>query len=294
MSAKGLIVTRKTSYRVYEIMRLEEECRRRGVGLEVVYYEDFGIRLAGNKVKFEYKKNEIELDDYDFAFFRPAIISEKINLKDLKKMLIEEMVKLGVRVVNGKSFIEHLTLGKLEQQKIFGENEIAFVESWYGLGEFERLKESDYPVVIKVLHGSQGIGVYLAKNKEDVDKIVGRHGAHRLMIQRFLPGARDYRVLVVGGEAVGVMERSAGDTGFLTNISAGGSGRGVELSDDLKKIAERVAEVFGLDYCGVDIMYDEHGLGRVLEVNRHAKYVGFEKNTQINVTGKLVDFFVAE
>jgi RimK family alpha-L-glutamate ligase len=107
--------------------------------------------------------------------------------------------------------------------------------------------------------------------------------------QKCLPTRWDLRIIVLGGKAIGAMKRSAKQDEFRSNYSLGGSVEVWDLGDNDKQLAEKVAKVCGLDYCGVDIMKDDEGNSYILEVNRQCQFKGFEESTQINVAKLVVE-----
>jgi len=93
---------------------------------------------------------------------------------------------------------------------------------------------------------------------------------------------------------LGAMRRSATGKEFRSNYSLGGRVEKWELSETDRNLAEKVAKVCGLDYCGVDIMKDEEGNSYVLEVNRQCQFKGFEESTGINVAREVVKLMSKE
>jgi ribosomal protein S6--L-glutamate ligase len=110
--------------------------------------------------------------------------------------------------------------------------------------------------------------------------------------QKCLPTRWDLRIIVLDGKAIGAMKRSAVGDEFRSNFSLGGNVEYWDLSKIDREIAEKVARVCGLDYCGVDIMKNEEGDSFVLEVNRQCQFQGFEKSTGINVAKLVVEMFL--
>ncbi len=141
-----------------------------------------------------------------------------------------------------------------------------------------------FPLVAKKSYGSFGVGVQLVHGYPELREIEGAwlHTPH--FYQRYVAAAagRDIRVLVVGGKALGGMERRAQAGEFRSNIELGGVGRRVTLTRAMQESAERAAGALGLDYCGVDLMEDERGV-LLCEVNSNAFFEGFEEATGIDV-----------
>ena len=171
-----------------------------------------------------------------------------------------------------------------------------------------------YPVIVKHERGYQGKSVRKFNNWEEVERWLNKIDEKNLgmyLWQKFLPGGWDLRVIVLDGKALGAMKRSARGDEFRSNYSLGGAVEKWELSEEDTKLAEKVAKVCGLDYCGVDIMkgpkspsptnvgvspFEERGSYKeenyesyVLEVNRQCQFKGFEEATGINVAKAVVE-----
>lgn len=141
-----------------------------------------------------------------------------------------------------------------------------------------------FPLVVKTSYGSFGAGVYLAKDERELQSLANRflRVPHLYQAYEKESAGRDLRVIVVGGKAVGAMERRAQDGEFRSNIELGGVGKGVDLDENARAVAERAATALGLDYCGVDLLLTARG-AVVCEVNSNAFFEGFESATGVNV-----------
>lgn len=150
-----------------------------------------------------------------------------------------------------------------------------------------------YPIVIKEVYGSMGNGVHIAKNPQDLTLLRSKLIKTPHLYQKFIGlGGRDIRVIVIGGKAIGAMER-INDKDFRSNVELGGVGVNYELSEELRKISEEVSKVLNLDYCGVDILV-ENGKYYISEVNSNAFFKGFEKATGINVAKAYAEYLVSK
>lgn len=150
-----------------------------------------------------------------------------------------------------------------------------------------------FPMVIKECYGSMGKGVYLAKNKRQLKKIVAAVKVKPHLYQRYY-GKRfgtDVRVIVIGGKVVASMERY-NDKDFRSNVYKGGKGRVIELKEGFKNLAENVAKILKLDYCGVDILYGDGGEPIVCEVNSNAFFNGIENVTGVNVAKAYAQYVI--
>ena len=141
-----------------------------------------------------------------------------------------------------------------------------------------------FPLVAKKSYGSFGVGVELVHGMPELQNIEEEWLYIPHFYQRYIAesSGRDIRVIVVGGKALGGMERVAQKGEFRSNIELGGIGRKVELTEAEKAAAERAAKTLGLDYCGVDILQTVQG-PLICEVNSNAFFEGFEKATGIPV-----------
>lgn len=126
------------------------------------------------------------------------------------------------------------------------------------------------PVICKTVYGSQGAGVSILETPRTANTVLESFFKSEINVklQRYIEGgSKDIRAIVVGNEVVVAMERTANKGDFRANISKGGSGRKIELSDDDKSICVRSAKALGMDFAGVDIMKDKDGNSFVIEVN---------------------------
>lgn len=148
-----------------------------------------------------------------------------------------------------------------------------------------------YPVVVKEVFGSMGKGVYLAKNRNELFILREKLLAVPHLYQKFIGnGGRDIRVIVIGGKAVGAMQR-INDGDFRSNLQLGGHGENFSLTKSVQELAERVAKVLNLDYCGIDVLQDGDK-NFVCEVNSNAFFKGFSRVTGIDVAKLYVDYLV--
>ena len=149
------------------------------------------------------------------------------------------------------------------------------------------------PVIIKLIRGTQGVGVIILESKQSAESTVDafwRLGRH-MLIQQYIIESRgtDVRVIIVDGEVVAGYKRVAKYGEFRSNIHKGAIGEPIELSDEHREIAKKSAIVLGLGVAGVDILESAQGL-MVLEVNASPGIEGIEKATQINVGEKIVAY----
>jgi ribosomal protein S6--L-glutamate ligase len=149
------------------------------------------------------------------------------------------------------------------------------------------------PVVIKLLEGTQGLGVVLAENKKAAQSVIEAfHGIHaRIIVQEFIKEARgsDIRAFVVDGEVVGAMKRQARQGEFRSNLHRGGTATLVKLSRAERATAIAAAKKLGLGIAGVDMLPSNRG-PLIVEVNSSPGLEGIEGATQVDIAGKIIEY----
>ncbi|MFC5526363.1 30S ribosomal protein S6--L-glutamate ligase [Rhodanobacter ginsengisoli] len=149
------------------------------------------------------------------------------------------------------------------------------------------------PVVIKLLEGTQGIGVVLADTPRSAKSVVEAfRGANvNILVQEFIKeaGGADIRALVIGGKVVAAMQRQGAAGEFRSNLHRGGSARSIKITPEERSTAIRAAKAMGLNVCGVDMLRSNHG-PVVMEVNSSPGLEGVEKATGIDVAGQIIEF----
>ena len=151
------------------------------------------------------------------------------------------------------------------------------------------------PVVLKLLKGSQGVGVVLAKEQKSVAEACRPIWAldYDVIIQEFIPEScgQDIRVLVLGGQCIAAMRRWAGKNDFRSNIHQGGYAEKIKLPVKYQKLALRAARVSRLDLAGVDLIESRRG-PLIIEVNASPGFEELERVTGIKIAKKIIDFSV--
>lgn len=149
--------------------------------------------------------------------------------------------------------------------------------------------EIGYPVVVKKVYGSMGRGVFLAKNRAELEKLFNSLKLYPHLYQEYVGRGfgEDIRVITVGGRVAAAMRR-VNENDFRSNIESGGRGETVILTDKQREIAEKVSKSLGLVYAGVDII----GGDVLCEVNSNAFFKGIESVTGIDVADIYAKFLI--
>lgn len=145
-------------------------------------------------------------------------------------------------------------------------------------------KRLGFPLVAKKSFGSFGAGVRLVHGMPELLKTEEEwlHEPHFYQQYEYVSCGKDYRIIVIGGKAVGCMQRIAQAGEFRSNIELGGVGRKAAPDEQYLRAAELAAQTLGLDYCGVDLLETEDG-PVLCEVNSNAFFDGFEQVTGLDV-----------
>ena len=149
------------------------------------------------------------------------------------------------------------------------------------------------PCVIKLLEGTQGMGVILAETFSSAKSIIEAFSAANIniLVQEYIKeaGGSDIRAFVVGGDVVAAMKRTGRSGDFRSNLHRGGKAEGIKLSEDERHTAIRAAEILGLNVCGVDMLRSKRG-PVVIEVNSSPGIEGMEAATGVDIATSMIQF----
>jgi ribosomal protein S6--L-glutamate ligase len=153
------------------------------------------------------------------------------------------------------------------------------------------------PVIIKLLEGTQGIGVILADSTKIAEAIIEtlQSTKQNVLLQKFVAESkgRDIRALVVGDRVVAAMRRTAQGGEFRSNVHRGGQVEPVQLDESVQETAVRAAQILGLRIAGVDMLESAQG-PQVMEVNSSPGLEGIETATKLDIAGAIVDYIAAQ
>ncbi len=149
------------------------------------------------------------------------------------------------------------------------------------------------PLIIKLLEGTQGLGVVLAETKNAAESVIEAFNGlqARVIIQEFIKeaGGADVRVLVVDGHVVGAMKRQGKEGEFRSNLHRGGTASIIELTDEEENAAIKAAKVMGLGVAGVDLLQSSRG-PLILEVNSSPGLEGIERATGKDIAKTIIRY----
>jgi len=149
------------------------------------------------------------------------------------------------------------------------------------------------PLVIKLLEGTQGIGVVLAETAKAAESVIEAFMGVKadILVQEYIKeaGGADIRCFVIGGKVVAAMKRQAVAGEFRSNLHRGGSASLIKITPEERSTAVRAARVMGLNVAGVDILRSNHG-PVIMEVNSSPGLEGIEDSTGKDVAGLIISF----
>ena len=149
------------------------------------------------------------------------------------------------------------------------------------------------PLIIKVLEGTQGLGVVLAETQKAAKSVIEAFWGlnTNILVQEFIKeaGGADIRAFVVNGEVVGAMKRQGKEGEFRSNLHRGGSSTAIKLKRSEKTAAIKAAKAMGLSIAGVDMLQSERG-PLILEVNSSPGLEGIENSTKVDIAGKIIEY----
>lgn len=282
--------------------RIETEVKKQGHQIDILNYQDLVFSFSPeSEISFPDGKSIV---DYDACLFRVAGCrgAGYISFRD---NLIFQFKKQGKKCLNADSYLAFSRLDKLTQHTYLSDANLPLVETvCFGKKTTQQKFVKDltsrfgFPIITKPRFGSQGKGIFLLKDKKDLQKFhqrmkeEGYQDSGLWLFQRFLTTGVDYRVIVLGGKVLGAMKRIAGKDMIVTNFSQGGSIDLAKIDKEATDMALKAAALFKLEYAGVDIMEDKEGNKYILEINRACQFKGFEQATGLNVAAEIVKYLV--
>ncbi len=295
---KILVFTMSEFQSQYEVGRVVEEAKKRGVEAEKGQYRELSFDLRDGEPKVYWRGERLSSKNLSGVWFRVA--GTKSGKYVLGRNMLIKILENEVFCVNHGAYLRWQRMGKILQHAVFVREGIPVVPTkiFYTTEQVltGRLGEDfGWPIIAKHEKGFQGRSVRKLDDKEVLEKFVKKMDEKNIgmfLWQKYLPTRWDIRVIVMGGKAIGAMRRSAVGKEFRSNYSLGGAVEKWQLSDRDKELAEKVARVCSLDYGGVDIMKDESDKSYILEVNRQCQFKGFEESTGVNVAGKVVEMMI--
>jgi ribosomal protein S6--L-glutamate ligase len=209
--------------------------------------------------------------------------------------VVRQLETTGVPVVNGSEAIARSRDKLRALQHLAGAGvDVPRTVLARGGGDVAALVDQvgGLPAILKLIQGTQGVGVMIAHSAAEVESILSTMWdlGQEILLQEFIGESRgrDVRALVVGDQVVGAMRREAKQGEFRSNIHRGAEGTAIDLPPGYAQAAVRAARVLGLDVAGVDLLEGKSG-PKVLEVNSSPGFEGLELATGLDIAGAIAD-----
>jgi ribosomal protein S6--L-glutamate ligase len=274
---------------LYSHKRLVEAAQARGHTLDIVNTLRCYMNITSHRPEVYY--NTQKLVGYDAVIPRIGASITFYGLAVLRQFEMMGVYPLNESVSIGRSRDKLRSMQLLARDGI-GLPVTAFAHDPKQTEEVLKIVGSA-PVVIKLLEGTQGIGVVLADTQRSAKSIVEafRGAKVNILVQEFIKeaGGEDIRAFVVGGKVVAAMRRTGAEGEFRSNLHRGGSAKPIKITAEERSTAIRAAKAMGLNVCGVDMLRSNHG-PVVMEVNSSPGLEGVEKATDIDVAGLIIEF----
>jgi len=274
---------------LYSHRRLKEAAEERGHTLDIINTLRCYMNIASRRPEVYYNGEKLPL--YDAVIPRIGASVTFYGLAVLRQFEMMGVYPLNESVGIGRSRDKLRSMQLLARDGI-GLPVTTFAHDPKQTEEVIRLA-GGAPVVVKLLEGTQGIGVVLADTERSAKSVIEafRGADVNIMVQEFIKeaGGTDIRALVVGGKVVAAMKRTGADGEFRSNLHRGGSAMAIKISPEERATAIRAAKAMGLNVCGVDMLRSNHG-PVVMEVNSSPGLEGVENATGIDIAGKIIEF----
>ena len=274
---------------LYSHRRLKEAAEERGHTLDIINTLRCYMNIASRRPEVYYNGEKLPL--YDAVIPRIGASVTFYGLAVLRQFEMMGVYPLNESVGIGRSRDKLRSMQLLARDGI-GLPVTTFAHDPKQTEEVIRLA-GGAPVVVKLLEGTQGIGVVLADTERSAKSVIEafRGADVNIMVQEFIKeaGGTDIRALVVGGKVVAAMKRTGAEGEFRSNLHRGGSAMSIKISPEERATAIRAAKSMGLNVCGVDLLRSNHG-PVVMEVNSSPGLEGVENATGIDIAGKIIEF----
>jgi len=273
----------------YSTRRLREAAEQRGHKVKVLDTLKFAIDLQVGSPDLYFRRKQ--LSDYDAVLPRIGA-----SITYYGTAVVRQFEQMEVYTANSSAGIIN-SRDKLRSLQILSRHHIGIPRTAFVRDKNDVLpaihRVGGAPVIIKLIEGTQGIGVLLAETIKSAEAIIEllQSQKQNVLIQKFVSESkgRDIRAFVVGDQVVGAMRRVAQGQEFRSNVHRGGVTEAVQLDETYCETAIRASQIMGLRVAGVDMLEGRNG-PEVMEINSSPGLEGIEKCTQLDIAGAIIDF----
>ncbi len=282
-----------TSPNNYSTSRLREAAKSRGHDVKVLNTLRFSIELEEGEPNLHFRSKQ--LSEYDAVLPRIGA-----SITYFGTAVVRQFEQMDVYTPNTAAGISN-SRDKLRSLQILSRHDIGIPHTTFVrdradvLPAIERIGGA--PVIIKILEGTQGVGVILADSTKVAEAIIEtlQTAKQNVLIQQFIEESKgtDVRAFVVGDSVVAAMRRTATGDEFRSNVHRGGTAQAIKLDDQTAQFAVRAAQIMGLRVAGVDILESDNG-PLIMEVNSSPGLEGIEGATGLDIAGSIVDYIAQQ
>lgn len=281
------------SPKCYSTRRLREAAEQRGHMVKVLDTLKFAIDLDQGEPELYFRQKQ--LSQYDAVLPRIGA-----SITYYGTAVVRQFEQMDVFCANSSAGITN-SRDKLRSLQILSRHLIGIPKTTFVRDKKDVLpaieRVGGAPVIIKLLEGTQGIGVLLAETVKSAEAIIEllQSQKQNILIQKFVAESKgkDIRAFVVGDRVVAAMRRTAQGQEFRSNVHRGGVAETVTLSEEYKETAVRAAQIMGLRIAGVDLLEGKDG-PLIMEVNSSPGLEGIEGATQLDIAGAIIDYMAAQ
>ncbi len=277
----------------YSSRRLREAAEERGHKVKVLNTLRFAIDIEEGRPSLNFRSKN--LSHYDAVLPR---IGASITF--FGTAVVRQFEQMDVFCANSSAGISN-SRDKLRSLQILSRHKIGMPPTTFVRDKKDVLpairRVGGAPVIIKLLEGTQGVGVILADSEKIAEAIIEtlQSTKQNVLVQRFVAESkgRDIRAFVVGDQVVAAMRRVAQGQEFRSNVHRGGRTEALVLDEEYCETAIRAAQILGLRVAGVDMLEGKGG-PQILEVNSSPGLEGIETCTQLDIAGAIVEYIGAQ
>ncbi len=277
----------------YSTRRLIEAATQRGHKVEVINTLRCTIGLDHGEPEMYYKGEELDLPD--------AVLPRiGTSITRYGTAVVRQFEQMDVFTPNTAGGISN-SRDKLRSLQILSRHDVGIPQTAYVDDkrdvEDALMRVGGAPVIIKLLEGTQGVGVILADKLEIAKAIVETlHSTKQtVLLQKFVAESKgkDVRAFVIGDRVVGAIRRTAQGQEFRSNVHRGGKAEAIKLEPEYEEAAVRAAQIMGLRVCGVDMLEGAKG-PQIMEVNSSPGLEGIEGATGLDIAGEVIDYIASQ
>lgn len=282
-----------TSPNNYSTSRLREAATQRGHDVKVLNTLRFSIELQEGEPDLHFRSKQ--LSEYDAVIPRIGA-----SITYFGTAVVRQFEQMDVYTPNTAAGISN-SRDKLRSLQILSRHDIGIPHTTFVrdrkdvLPAIERIGGA--PVIIKILEGTQGVGVILADSTKVAEAIIEtlQTAKQNVLIQKFVKESKgtDVRAFVVGDQVIAAMRRRATGDEFRSNVHRGGTTEAITLDERTAQVAVRAAQIMGLRVAGVDILESNDG-PLIMEVNSSPGLEGIEGATKLDIAGSIVDYIAQQ